>query len=44
MPAITVYCASSSRLDSSFHEVADGLGRELGRRAVTLVFGGGAWA
>ncbi len=42
MTAVTVYCASSPRLAPSFHEAARVVGTELGRRGVTLVFGGGS--
>ncbi|MHC4990267.1 MAG: LOG family protein [Planctomycetota bacterium] len=42
MPAITVYCSSSTRLDSAFHETAEQLGAALARRGITLVYGGGS--
>jgi uncharacterized protein (TIGR00730 family) len=41
MTAITVYCASSINLDPAFHEAAACVGRELARRGIALVFGGG---
>lgn len=41
MPAITVYCSSSTHLDPDFHAPAIIVGRELARRGVTLVYGGG---
>jgi uncharacterized protein (TIGR00730 family) len=41
MPAITVYCSSSSFLDPDFHGPAIDLGSELARRGITLVYGGG---
>ncbi|MHC5003785.1 MAG: LOG family protein [Planctomycetota bacterium] len=41
MAAITVYCASSSRLAPAFHQVAEGLGRAIGHGGHTLVYGGG---
>jgi uncharacterized protein (TIGR00730 family) len=41
MPAITVYCSSSTHLDPDFHAPATMVGRELARRGVTLVYGGG---
>lgn len=42
MPAITVYCSSSTTLDPDFHKPAMDVGRELARRGVTLVYGGGS--
>lgn len=41
MPAITVYCSSSTHLDPDFHAPATIVGRELAHRGVTLVYGGG---
>lgn len=41
MPAITVYCSSSTHLDADFHAPAVTVGTELARRGITLVFGGG---
>lgn len=42
MHAITVYCSSSTHLDADFHAPAEIVGRELARRGVTLVYGGGS--
>jgi uncharacterized protein (TIGR00730 family) len=42
MSAITVYCASSDHLDESFHAPAARFGAEVGRRGITLVYGGGS--
>ena len=42
MPAITVYCSSSTFLDPDFHAPAIEVGRELAQRGVTLVYGGGS--
>lgn len=42
MTALTVYCSSSTALDPQFHSVAQRLGSELGRRGITLVYGGGS--
>ena len=41
MPAITVYCSSSTVLDPDFHAPAEFVGAELARRGITLVYGGG---
>jgi uncharacterized protein (TIGR00730 family) len=41
MKSVTVYCASSTSLDPEFHEVAETVGREIARRGLGLVFGGG---
>lgn len=41
MKALTVYCASSERLDPAFRDAARTLGAELARRSITLVYGGG---
>lgn len=41
MNAITVYCAASNFLDPQFHEPAVEVGREIARRGLTLVYGGG---
>lgn len=38
---VTVYCASSSRADSSYLDAAERLGRILARNAVTIVYGAG---
>ena len=42
MSAITVYCSSSTFLDPDFHAPAIEVGRELARRRITLVYGGGS--
>lgn len=42
MPAITVYCSSSTALDPEFHGPARTVGGELARRGITLVYGGGS--
>jgi uncharacterized protein (TIGR00730 family) len=42
MHAITVYCSSSTTLDPDFHAPAVAIGRELARRKITLVYGGGS--
>jgi uncharacterized protein (TIGR00730 family) len=42
MAAICVFCASSTRVDPSYVELAAQVGTELGRRGHTLVSGGGA--
>lgn len=42
MTAITVYCASSTRLDAAFHDAAVVVGRALAERGVDLVYGGGS--
>jgi uncharacterized protein (TIGR00730 family) len=42
MPAITVYCSSSTTLDPDFHQPAVEVGRELARRGIALVYGGGS--
>lgn len=42
MPAITVYCSSSTVLDADFHGPAVEIGRELAQRGITLVYGGGS--
>jgi uncharacterized protein (TIGR00730 family) len=39
MPAITVYCSSSTHLDGDFHAPAVLVGTELARRGITLVLG-----
>ena len=41
MAGVCVYCASSSRIDSSFLELASEVGRQLGERGHSLVSGGG---
>ena len=42
MSAIAVYCASSTRIDPAYLELAADLGTELGRRGHVLVTGGGS--
>ena len=42
MAVICVYCASSTRIDPSYVELAAEVGREIGRRGHTLVSGGGS--
>jgi uncharacterized protein (TIGR00730 family) len=41
MPAITVYCSSSTTLDPDFHVPAMQVGSEIARRKLSLVYGGG---
>ena len=41
MAAICVYCASSTRIDPSYVQLAAEVGRKLGERGHTLVSGGG---
>ncbi len=41
MPAICVYCASSTRIDARYVELAAEVGTELARRGHVLVSGGG---
>ncbi len=41
MNAITVYCGSSTQLDASYHDAADIIGKGLGEKNLTLVYGGG---
>ena len=41
MNAVTVYCASATGLKPSFHTAAKTVGREIGVRQLTLVYGGG---
>ncbi len=38
---VCVYCASSEKIPSVYHEAAARLGAELARHGVTLVYGGG---
>lgn len=40
--AVTVYCGSRSGKDPKWAEVAKACGREMARRGIALVFGGGA--
>ena len=39
--ALTVYCASSTRIDESYHEIARRFGELMGERGLDLVYGGG---
>lgn len=39
---ITVYCASSTNIDSKYFESASELGAEIARRGITLITGAGA--
>lgn len=39
---VCVYCASSRQCDPIYHEAARRLGRELARRHITCVYGGGS--
>src|SRR4051794_38702481 len=39
--SLCVYCGSRTGRDPRFRQAADDLGGELGRRGVTLVYGGG---
>lgn len=41
MKSVTVYCGSSTQLEASYHAAADVVGRGLGARGLTLVYGGG---
>ena len=41
MNAITVYCASSTSLDSEYRTVAEKVGKGIAARGLTLVYGGG---
>ena len=41
MNSITVYCASATQLNPAFHTAACIVGREIGVRELTLVYGGG---
>ncbi len=38
---VCVFCASSQRIDPSFHDAARRLGVHLARQSVTIVYGGG---
>jgi uncharacterized protein (TIGR00730 family) len=42
MPAICVYCASSTNIDHAYYGVARAMGVEIARRGDTLVYGGGS--
>jgi len=39
---ICVYCASSNIIDQKYFEAAEGLGDELARHQITLIYGGGS--
>ena len=41
MKSITVYCASSTQLEASFHHAATMLGSGIANRGLSLVYGGG---
>jgi predicted Rossmann-fold nucleotide-binding protein len=41
MAAVCVYCASATRIDPSYVELAEQVGVELARRGHSLVSGGG---
>lgn len=41
MNALTVYCASSDRVDPAYFDLARTLGRQMAGRGITLVYGGG---
>ncbi|MBC8421633.1 TIGR00730 family Rossman fold protein [bacterium] len=41
MKSITVYCGSSTQLEQSYHDAAEVIGRGLGEKEFTLVYGGG---
>jgi uncharacterized protein (TIGR00730 family) len=41
MNSVTVYCGSSTQLEASYHEAADVIGKGIGARGLTLVYGGG---
>ena len=41
MKSLCVYCSSSDRLEPKYYTAADEVGREMARRAWTLVYGGG---
>ncbi len=40
--SIAVYCASSTQIDSVYHEAAATLGRLLAENTITIVYGGGS--
>ncbi|MCA9290539.1 MAG: TIGR00730 family Rossman fold protein [Phycisphaerales bacterium] len=42
MPSVTVYCASSQRLDPAFHDAARIIGGAIAARGFDLVYGGGS--
>ena len=41
MNSVAVYCGSSTQLDASYHESAEVIGKGLGEKGLTLVYGGG---
>ena len=41
MNSITVYCSSSTRIDSAHHDAAQRVGERMAREGITLVYGGG---
>lgn len=41
MKSITVYCGSSTQLEQSYHDAAEVIGKWLGEKELTLVYGGG---
>jgi cytokinin riboside 5'-monophosphate phosphoribohydrolase len=41
MKSLCVYCSSSDRLDPKYYAMAEEVGREIGGRGWTLVYGGG---
>jgi uncharacterized protein (TIGR00730 family) len=41
MNAITVYCGSSTQLDATYHNAAEVIGQKLGKKGLSLVYGGG---
>ena len=41
MNSITVYCSSSTRIDSAHHDAAHRVGERMAREGITLVYGGG---
>ena len=41
MNAVTVYCGSSTQLDQSYHDAAESIGEGLGKKNLSLVYGGG---
>ena len=41
MKAVAVYCGSSTNLSAEFHDAAKIVGQGLGKRSLSLVYGGG---
>ena len=41
MKSITVYCSSSTRIDSAHHDAARQIGERMAQEQLTLVYGGG---